>query len=426
MFGTLKYTKLADDQAFARLADCLAVGVAVSLPWSTSATSILIVLWLAAVLPTLSTDRVKRELMTAAGGLPVLLWTLAAVGMLWADVTWSERLVGLRPFHRLLVIPLLLAQFRRSEDGVWVFYGYLASALSVLVASGALALLPGLCWWCLSVGVPAKDYIFQSESFAICALVLIGCACEQGRVGKWRQALGLTALAASFLADIFFVTSGRTVLLVLPVLAVFIGWRQFGAKGLLGASLAGVVVSTSVWYTSPYLRARLTHSVAEFRAYQSSDAPNSTGMHLAFLRESLTIVATAPMIGHGTGSIPEQFRLVTSGRNSSSSVATVNPHNQIFAIAIQLGLIGTGVLMAMWIAHLLLFPGSSFAALVGAVIVIENVVASLFNSHLFDFTQGWLYVFGVGVAGGIVLRERDRGMNASHSATAVPCGAKTQ
>jgi len=30
----------------------------------------------------------------------------------------------------------------------------------------------------------------------------------------------------------------------------------------------------------------------------------------------------------------------------------------------------------------------------------------LFNSHLFDFTQGWGYVFGVGVAAGMVLKQR--------------------
>ena len=37
--------------------------------------------------------------------------------------------------------------------------------------------------------------------------------------------------------------------------------------------------------------------------------------------------------------------------------------------------------------------------------VVQNVVSSLFNSHLFDFTQGWAYVIGVGIAGGMVLRE---------------------
>jgi len=407
-----------DPQALARPADWLAAGVAVSLPWSTSATGVLIALWLVAVLPTLSVDRVQRELATAAGGLPVLLWVLAAVGLLWADVAWSERLAAFERYHRLLAIPLLLAQFRRSAHGPWVFYGYLASSLSVLAASFALALLPGLNWRGFQFGVPAKDYIFQGESFALCALALIGSACEFGRAGRWRPALGLIALAALFLADIFFVATGRSLLLVLPLLAVFVGWQQFGWKGLLGAGLAGLVVATAVWFASPYLRTRLTDSVTEFAAYRKSDATSSTAMHIEFLRKSLIIVETAPVIGHGTGSMPEQFRHVTSGATGASSVVTVNAHNQILAVAIQLGLVGASVLLAMWIAHLLLFRGGSFAALVGAIVVIEAIVTSLFNSHLFDFTQGWLYVFGVGVAGGMVLRQTDRAPGAM--ATDVP------
>jgi hypothetical protein len=35
--------------------------------------------------------------------------------------------------------------------------------------------------------------------------------------------------------------------------------------------------------------------------------------------------------------------------------------------------------------------------------VTYNVVSSLFNSHLFDFGEGWLYVFGVGLTGGMML-----------------------
>ena len=62
------------------------------------------------------------------------------------------------------------------------------------------------------------------------------------------------------------------------------------------------------------------------------------------------------------------------------------------------------VLWAMWIAHLLLFRGSGLAEWVGLVIVVQNIVGSLFNSHLFDFAQGWVYVLGVGVAGGMALK----------------------
>jgi hypothetical protein len=40
----------------------------------------------------------------------------------------------------------------------------------------------------------------------------------------------------------------------------------------------------------------------------------------------------------------------------------------------------------------------------------------LFNSYLFDFSQGWLYVVGVGVAGGMVLHGMPRTADAEGKA----------
>src|SRR5580692_4667322 len=130
-----------DMRLLQQAADWLAVAVVVSLPWSTSASLILIVLWLVAVLPTLAVADMRRELLTAAGGLPVLLWLLASVGMLWADVSWAERIDGLGGFHRLLAIPLLLAQFRRSDYGACAAYAFLVSATLLLALSWFLAQL---------------------------------------------------------------------------------------------------------------------------------------------------------------------------------------------------------------------------------------------------------------------------------------------
>jgi hypothetical protein len=69
---------------------------------------------------------------------------------------------------------------------------------------------------------------------------------------------------------------------------------------------------------------------------------------------------------------------------------------------VQLGLAGIFLLWAMWIAHLLMFRGSGLAEWIGLVVVVQNIVGSLFNSHVFDFVQGWTYVIGVGVAGGLM------------------------
>src|SRR5436190_17682038 len=116
-----------DDPLFRRAADWLVVLIAMVLPWSISATAIFIVIWLLVVLPTLDPRSIRREIQSAAGGLPVLLWCVGVLGMLWADVSWAERFQGLGSFHRLLIIPLLLAQFRRSENGIPVIYGFLIS-----------------------------------------------------------------------------------------------------------------------------------------------------------------------------------------------------------------------------------------------------------------------------------------------------------
>jgi O-antigen ligase len=397
-----------DRARWLRVIDWLAVGVAVTLPWSTTATGIFIALWIVAVLPTLDGAALRRELSTFAGFLPVLLWILAAVGMLWADVPWKERLGGLGGFHKLLVIPLLFVHFRRSERGVWVLYGFLAGALALLAVSFGQSLVPGLRWRGDEIGVPTKDRIFQSIEFLVCAFALLGYAREAGCARRWRSVLGLVALALVFFADILFVVTGRTALLVAPVLLLLFGYREFRWKGLMGAVLIGCLVAVATWYGSPYLRDKLMTSVAELEDYRSKDAPNSTGLHMEFLRKSLLFVETAPVIGHGTGTIRQQFRNSLVGQDGASTALTDNPHNQIFAVGIQLGCVGVTVLLAMWVAHFILFVRAApLTGWIGTIVVVQNVVSSLFNSHLFDFTSGWLYVFGVGVAGSMVLRQRD-------------------
>lgn len=403
-----------DMRSLQRVADWLAVAVVVSLPWSTSVSVILIVLWLMAVLPTLAVVDLRRELLTAAGGLPVLLWLLAALGMLWAHVPWAERIDGLGGFHRLLAIPLLLAQFRGSRCGPCACYGFLISATVLLALSSLFALFPA---WALAhvpifgahvkaYGVPVKDYILQSGIFLICAFGLIGAACERWRDGDWRFVAASLCLAACFLANIAFVATSRTTVVVAPLLAVVLGYRYSGGRGAALAGIVAAALTAVALNASPYFHVRVMHSFTELRTYENSDAANSTGLHMEYLKKSAAIVEAAPIIGHGTGSIAEQFRLAASGdADSASAVATVNPHSQIFAVAIELGVLGAAVLLAMWAAHVLLFRGAGLMAWIGTIVVVQNFLSSLFNSHLFDFGQGWLYVFGVGIIGGTVLRD---------------------
>jgi O-antigen ligase len=387
-----------------QVADGLAAAVAVLLPWSTSATSIMIVLWLIAAVPTLDPASVRRELMSVAGGLPVLLWVLGAIGMLWADVSWSERIAGLGGFHKLLLVPLLLVQFRRGGNARWVILGFVASAGALLVASWALVLTPGLEWrGQVNPGVPVKNYILQSEIFAICAFGLIGQAVQLLRARRRQLALLLIFAAALFVANIGYVVTSRTTLVVMAVLILLFGLRQFRWKGRLAAVLIGSAVAGIVWPSSPYLRERVANTIKDVRSYDPSHINTSTGLRFEYWSKSLAFIAQAPMIGQGTGTVAKLFQRAATPETIPDAITT-NPHNQILAVALQLGVLGALALIAMWIAHLALFRGGTLIDWFGLVVVVDNIVSSFFNSHLFDFSQGWLYVFGVGIMGGTVLR----------------------
>jgi O-antigen ligase len=110
---------------------------------------------------------------------------------------------------------------------------------------------------------------------------------------------------------------------------------------------------------------------------------------------------------------------VFSAAGGRPSNAT-NPHNQMLTVGIQLGIVGIVILIAMWIVHLRLFLVPGIAAGMGLAVVVENVVGSLFNSQLFDFTQGWIYVVGAGVAGGAVLHSAARDPKAPEEAAKAP------
>lgn len=396
-----------DRAKLARVADGLVVGVAVVLPWSTSLTSILLVFWLIALIPTLEWVEVRRELATPAGGMPALLVLLGVLGMAWADVSLVERWKGLDGFIKLLVIPLLMAQFRRSENGNRVFIGFLAACVALLIASWIVAIWPDIPKGSRDFGVAVKSYIVQSAEFAICAAALLYLAIEAGQARRWARLAVLLILALAFLHDIFFITTARTTLVIIPALMVVYGAQRFGIKGTVGAAVAALVLAAGVWASSPYVRHRVSEILTATHQPASKRRVTPSEERYVFWTKAVRFIGSAPLIGHGTGSITAMYRHAAVGQSGLEAEVATNPHNMTFAVAIQLGLFGAAVLWAIWLAHFLLVRGDGFAAWVGLVMVTQNVVGSLFNSFLFDFTEGWLYVIGFGVAAGIVLRERD-------------------
>jgi O-antigen ligase len=277
-------------------------------------------------------------------------------------------------------------------------------------------LLMALSWICffepalkisstLDPGVPVKNYIDQSQEFAFCQFALAPLVLVWMKSQHFFRCAAAFLLIVAFFANMMFVASARTALVYIPVLLVVFALTHLRPRSiailLIGALLAGALI----WVTSPYIRYRVEKVSSEYKAYRSTNAVTSTGERLEFWRKSLRFVSDSPLIGNGTGSTKTLFERDALGQSGVSAKIIGNPHNQTLNVAVQWGLVGVLVLYTMWLVHLLLFRGTGMVAWIGTLVVLQNFVSSIFNSHLFDFHEGWMYVLGVGVAGGAMLRH---------------------
>ena len=410
---TLAFMASARRDPVARMlnVDLVAVLLAALLPWSTSGVGIGFVLWLAAVAATLELRPFLRSLQRPIGALPIALVALAALGTLWSDAPWETRLHALGPAAKLLALPFLFYHFERSARGMWVFVAFLASCTLMTVASWIVVIDPSLSMKIpgepTGHGIFVKNYIAQSQEFVLCTVVLAFPIITLFREGKIRQALLLTAVAANFVVNMVFVVVSRTALVTLPVMLAAFAMAHLKWRTNVMLFAAAIVLGPLAWTVSPQLQATTNRFVRDYRVYKELNQPTSIGLRLEFWEKSLRFFAEAPVIGHGTGSTRGLFEAAATGPAVLAQGQVIgNPHNQTLNVAVQWGTVGVVILYAMWLSHFALFRGEGLAAWIGLMVVLQNVFSSLFNSHLFDFHEGWMYVLGVGIAGGMVLGAR--------------------
>ncbi|WP_050631419.1 O-antigen ligase family protein [Bradyrhizobium viridifuturi] len=392
--------------AYVRATDILIVLAAASLPWSTSLLAIFMLLWLVAVIPTVDWEQFILDLARPAFALPVALLALAVIGVAWSETGWAERLQGIKPLSKLLLLPFLLGYFQRSQRGLWVFLAFLLSCTLLMILSWIVLALPQLkLAHTASDGVPVKNYLDQSQEFALCAFALALPALTALRARQWRLAAGAIALMLLFVVNMLYVVSARTALVYMPVLLVLFASLHLSRRATRLLFAAVAVTSLVVWTTSPYLRQRIADVGIEYRAQDTSGIA-STAQRLTYWRKSVKFIGEAPLLGHGTGSIKQLFTRDAAGKTGLQAEVINNPHNQTLNVGVQSGLLGILLLYAMWASHVRLFAGRNLVSWVGLAVVVQNITSSLLNSHLSDFHEGWMYVIGVGVAGGMALRAR--------------------
>jgi hypothetical protein len=400
-----------DRALWTTIADVFAILAALALPWSTTLVAIFVPCWLGAVAWVMDWRAYGRLLKQPICYLPLALVGLALIGTLWSDAAWSARLYAVAPTLKLLVLPGLFYHFERSSRGMWVFVAFLASCVLLMAVSWLVTIDPSFTLKTPNEpgarGIFVKNYIDQSQEFALCAVALAYPIIRLLRTNRIWQALVLGAISLGFLVNMVLVTVSRTAIVTMPIMVgvfALLHLKRRTSLILIGVML---VLAGLLWFATPDLRWGPQSLLRDYRYYKTDEHVTSIGLRLEFWQKSLRFISEAPVIGHGTGSMRGLFERAATNHEPKDQVIA-NPHNQTLNIAVQWGMVGVILLYAMWLVHLLLFRGEGLVAWIGLLVVVQNIFTSLFNSHLFDFHEGWMYVLGVGVAGGMTLAAKQR------------------
>jgi hypothetical protein len=405
--GVLLWRLWRDPAAWITTTDVFVILIALSLPWSTSLVAIFAVAALVTMAPVFDTKAFLQSLKHPVSVMPVALFALALVGTWWSDAPWPGRFYAVNPAVKLLVLPVLFYHFERSVRGLWVFVAFLVSCTLLMAMSWIVAFHPDLSLKTFDPqrGIFVKNYIAQSQEFALCAVALAYPIVTLLRARRIRKALLLGATALSLLVNMAFVIVSRTAIVTMPIMLAVFALLHLKWRTNVIIACAVMALATLAWMASPQLRKTTETFLRDYQLYKEKNIPTSIGLRLEYWQKSLRLFAEAPVIGHGTGSTRGLFEQAAVGQVGAAGEIVSNPHNQTLNIAVQWGVVGIVVLYAMWLSHLLLFRGEGLVAWIGLLVVVQNIFTSLFNSHLFDFHEGWMYVLGVGVAGGMVLRS---------------------
>jgi O-antigen ligase len=195
--------------------------------------------------------------------------------------------------------------------------------------------------------------------------------------------------------NVLFLVQGRTGYVVLAVLVVWLLYQWRKHQGLLLAVVVLTLLTGLALGFSEGFRARVMGmGDAQVIDNPYTNTKLSNQYRWVFYRNSLTLIASHPLIGTGTGSFIPVYQRLVQGSQGAEGLATHNPHNEYLFLGVELGLIGlSAFLLWLCLQWRLAWRLHGLEAGLATGLVIAFAVGCLFNSLLLDFTEGNVFVY---------------------------------
>ena len=351
-------------------------------------------------------ERVHR-MMTNPVALSVLLlfgWLLA--GSLWGMGSLEERMLAVKKYADLLLIPLLVSMAIGAQER--------RRAILALAASLAVTLMLSLAF---GAGFLPTGWVINCDASNPCAFAK-PITCDQSNpcifkkhtthnllmafgvllfgVLAWRSShrwvrwgwAGAACLAAG---NVLLMVQGRTGYVVLAGLAMAAFHMYFGWRGMVAAAIALSVIFSAAYQGSTSFRNRVD-LVATGIAQWSPQTATYDGVteRMEFFYHTVEIIQEHPLMGVGTGGFAQAY----AGRVEKIGLPVpTHPHNQYLLVMAQVGVIGFCLLFWLFVQQwrYASLAGDATYGLLARGLVVTIALGCLFQPALNDHTEKLFY-----------------------------------
>lgn len=359
----------------------------IGLPTSNFIMNLSMVLALICLLLSRDTRYVKVLVKNPLIWLPAIMFLLLAVSLLWQHNLYGKVMVG--KYSKLLyILPLAMFFILSRSLARYFAKGFLLANAVILAAS----LWVGVLHMPLGHIDPLNPTVFKLQIthnffMALAAVIWLSLAFRSHGFKRGGYAL-LVCLAVY---NIVFMVQGRTGYVALVAAFGVWGLLSLSTRQRLGMVVGALIVAAIVLVVPNRAVDRLHQGVTEVQTCLSvthggdkESCDSSMGLRTSFMLESVRLIESAPILGHGAGGFwlslaPNQY--------------SINPHNEYLMQTVQSGIVGLALFLGwMWCYFRSAWRLPTHIRNVLVALLCAYLACHLFNSFLLDSSEGHLFI----------------------------------
>jgi O-antigen ligase len=336
-------------------------------------------------------ERMRRVLMNPVALSASLLFGWLLLGTLWGEGSSVERMLGLKKYADLLLIPVLVSMVITSEERHRAILAFATSLVLTLVLSliSGVGVLPfsGVSGCDMSNPCIFKRHITHNMLMAFGALLFGVLAWKSSR--RWRRWAwgGASCLAAG---NVLLMVQGRTGYVVLAGLIVLALHIALGWRGAVAAVAVVVFAFSAAYHVSNSFHTRASKAIATVLHWDPQTADVGIRERVEFYQNTVRLIEDHPIFGVGTGGYVQAYAVYAK---QAGLPGAFHPHNQYMMIMAQVGIVGLCLLLWLFVQQWRLssFGGDVIYEVLARGLIVVMVLGCLFNDLLLDHTEKLLY-----------------------------------